>query len=145
MSSMFASKVERVNHLKEMKRSKIHRKSNSVAEMLKELMKPAIEDDSSSEADSYDNGVPGPGNYAIAQKVSDFNKTDVPERLQFFGSTVDRFKKKKIEHLIGPGSYNLKAPQGKPRAKGVLVPFACGDKRFKKKRVETVPGPGSYT
>ncbi len=87
-SSMFASKVERVNYWKELQRS--HRHTNTITDVLRQAMKPAIEDESDTES-SDDNGIPGPGYYQNDALPSDFNKNEVPDWLQFFGSTSDWF------------------------------------------------------
>ena len=84
-SSMFVSKVERVNPRRELKKS---RKTQSVQDMLRQAMKPAIEDDTDTDS-SDDNGVPGPGYYQNINQQSDFYVEPIPERLQFFGSTSD--------------------------------------------------------
>jgi hypothetical protein len=41
--------------------------------------------------DEEDEIPPGPGSYYNPKTMSSFNIRKVPERLQFFGSTVDRF------------------------------------------------------
>ena len=58
------------------------------------------------ESDDEDT-VPGPGAYNAAQR-SDFKPETKPQRLQFFGSTVERFtesNKFKQNDEVGPGSY----------------------------------------
>jgi len=92
-NSIFTSKVERVNYLKESKKTekKKHGRSNSVMNTLKNAMRPAIEElESDSESD---NGVPGPGSYNVHDMTSNFKAEPVSERHQFFGSTRDRFPK----------------------------------------------------
>jgi hypothetical protein len=53
---------------------------------------------------------PGPGAYYNPQAQSCFKTNKKPERLQFFGSTVDRFNPNKTnmknpQNNVGPGSY----------------------------------------
>jgi len=134
-SSMFCSKVERVNYAKESKKAK-HGRSGSVMETLKSAMKPAIEE-SDTDSDS-DNGVPGPGSYNTMMMNSDFQVNPAPERLQFFGSTVT-----KRSFTTGPGMYDPK-PAKAHIHKGKPIPFACSDKRFRKKKIDKTPGPGEY-
>lgn len=58
------------------------------------------------ESDDEDFG-PGPGHYTEGYK-SDFRPETKPQRLQFFGSTVERFTEPnrfKVNDEIGPGSY----------------------------------------
>jgi hypothetical protein len=58
------------------------------------------------ESDSDSDAVPGPGHYTQA---STFKVDHKPERLQYFGSTVDRFTegvKKKQNQTLGPGYYD---------------------------------------
>lgn len=45
--------------------------------------------------DDDDEEPPGPGSYYNPKTMSSFNIRKVPERLQFFGSTVDRFVQSK--------------------------------------------------
>ena len=55
--------------------------------------------------------APGPGAYHNGFK-SDFKPETKPQRLQFFGSTVERFteaNKFKVNEEIGPGSYPIAA------------------------------------
>jgi hypothetical protein len=48
-----------------------------------------VEDYSSDEEDS--DVTPGPGYYMSQDKESTFQKKPIPEKMQFFGSTVERF------------------------------------------------------
>jgi hypothetical protein len=54
-----------------------------------------------------DGTTPGPGAYFNPQNSTTFKAKKVPERLQFFGSTVERFNRntKQAETVPGPGSY----------------------------------------
>lgn len=60
------------------------------------------------EDDDDDGAVPGPGAYWNPQTCSTFKVKSVPERLQFFGSTVERFNNKNpgisaSANVLGPG------------------------------------------
>ena len=62
--------------------------------------------------DDDDETMPGPGQYYNPNTMSSFNVNKIPERLQFFGSTVDRFGNVKPSTAadsskIGPGSYTV--------------------------------------
>ena len=60
------------------------------------------------ESDDEDTG-PGPGAYYNGQQTNFKNETK-PQRLQFFGSTVERFtdqSKYKVNEEVGPGSYAI--------------------------------------
>ncbi len=54
--------------------------------------------------------TPGPGQYFDAQ-ISNFRPETKPHRLQFFGSTVERFteqaRNKQVTEELGPGHYNV--------------------------------------
>ena len=59
--------------------------------------------------DLYDN--PGPGAYYNADKNTCFKTSKIPEKLQYFGSKVERFDvyakdaEKNPMNNVGPGSY----------------------------------------
>ena len=61
------------------------------------------------ESDSDSESAPGPGAYFKPTQNSSFQPENKPERLQFFGSTVERFadnsNKMKAGPDIGPGYY----------------------------------------
>lgn len=61
------------------------------------------------ESDTDSDEGPGPGAYYKPQQSTSFNPGARPERLQFFGSTVERFvdnsQKMKAGVEIGPGYY----------------------------------------
>ena len=61
------------------------------------------------ESDSDSESAPGPGAYFKPTQNSSFLPENKPERLQFFGSTVERFadnsNKMKAGPDIGPGYY----------------------------------------
>jgi hypothetical protein len=58
--------------------------------------------------DEDDGDLPGPGAYYNPHTMTSFKTGKIPERLQFFGSTVDRFSaQKKEQSLVGPGSYTV--------------------------------------
>ena len=56
-----------------------------------------------------DGMTPGPGAYFNTRITTTFKVTKVPERLQFFGSTVERFNRntKTLETAPGPGAYTV--------------------------------------
>jgi hypothetical protein len=90
---------------------------------------------------------PGPGAYYNPNTQTSFKTGKKPERLQFFGSTVDRFNPGKStmkEPLanVGPGSYNVHA-QSKKRVQTVHPPFTSNEERFRGVlTTENAPGPG---
>ena len=51
-------------------------------------------DDDYYEDEEDDGNTPGPGSYYNPKQSTTFKVKDVPERLQFFGSTVERFDEK---------------------------------------------------
>lgn len=71
------------------------------------------------EDDDDDGQTPGPGAYYNPHRSTTFKVKDVPERLQFFGSTVERFSNTTTNNLgkeggaiggatnLGPGTYNI--------------------------------------
>lgn len=113
--------------------------------------------------DSDDGTTPGPGAY-YNPKQSTFQIKSKPERLQFFGSTVNRFQNQQVtaseNRNLGPGSYLdlnkdsrsiLSKPPSHPLRK--TVGFNTGENRWAKSEslkdtvqdvVDGVPGPGSY-
>lgn len=82
-SSVFASKVNRIGTgaLIRAKSSQVARTNTVMSEMAKNM--DVIDDDEEVEA-------PGPGAY-YNQNQSSFKTGKKPEKLQFFGSTVERF------------------------------------------------------
>lgn len=93
-----------------------------------------------------DSSVPGPG-YYYSEQMSAFKARQVPERLQFFGSTAARFDYKKAGNAkVGPGSYAVvTAPGAGSRKSEMKAPFASTDMRFQhREKIEKTPGPGSY-
>ena len=91
--------------------------------------------------ESTEDAVPGPGTYCGPEALSSFRLRAVPEKLQFFGSRVSRFRLKQVGNSeLGPGSYT---PPASKRAASTKVPFATSDVRFQG-REEELPGPGSY-
>ena len=69
--------------------------------------------------------VPGPGHYYDPNKQTNFKPTQKPQRLQFFGSTVERFTenlKNRQSDEVGPGYYavtgsNFTAKSIKPQSR----------------------------
>jgi hypothetical protein len=55
----------------------------------------------------------------------------VPERLQFFGSTVERFhenkEKNKLPPNVGPGSYTVSTSVNSKKMRTHNVPFCTSD------------------
>lgn len=75
-------------------------------------LSPGAHDDDDDEdyyEEEEDGVTPGPGSYFNPQTSTTFKVKSVPERLQFFGSTVERFNRqaKKTESLPGPGAYTV--------------------------------------
>jgi hypothetical protein len=79
----------------------------------------------------------------------------VPERLQFFGSTVDRFQNsiatKQVQGPnLGPGTYTISNNGNGAKTKmrnAADIPFASTNMRFnngQQKQGVEVPGPGTY-
>ena len=105
--------------------------------------------------------APGPGHYHDGQK-SAFRPETKPQRLQFFGSTVERFtdtNRFKKNDDIGPGSYQFAGNTFTTKAvkpnhrKSANIGFSAKEERFadaktSKKISEQVmmitPGPGHY-
>jgi hypothetical protein len=97
----------------------------------------AIDEDYYDEDD--EDYAPGPGSYYNPHQSTTFKVKQVPERLQFFGSTVERFQdptivndKNKIPPNVGPGTYavNSSFNANKMRMSGSNVPFATSNQRF---------------
>ena len=59
--------------------------------------------------DDDDEIMPGPGTYYNPNQHTCFKTGKIPEKLQFFGSTVDRFgdQKSQKKQGLGPGSYSV--------------------------------------
>ena len=152
-SSVFASRVERATSVQIKKRRKPNipvGKSRPIT-AYNHLVKPKLEH---FEADlsSDDENQPGPGYYVNHENVSSFHSKNVPQRQQFFGSTVARFEegKHKGKSKVGPGSYNYDPPQtAKTRASTQYQkrkpPFSSSGNRFESKNQSQEPGPGTYT
>ena len=100
-----------------------------------------LPDESLSE-ESTEDAVPGPGTYCGPDALSSFRLHSVPDKLQFFGSRVNRFRLKLPGNpAIGPGTYT--PPPASKRSASSKAPFATSDARFQGKEEEN-PGPGSY-
>ncbi len=96
--------------------------------------------------------IPGPGAY---QFNSTFNKKEIPETLQFFGSTTQRFRQQRASQrtnpYIGPGTYNVSAVSSfedtkkstKTGPASLGVGFASTSGREVKMK-EVTPGAGTY-
>ena len=112
--------------------------------------KPAIPDGEISEEfdeTMQDETTPGPGYYFNQEKMTAFKPKQVPERLQFFGSTAARFVYKKDGNpKVGPGSYSdvkSASPDMKRPIRESKAPFASSNLRFQE-QFDLNPGPGSY-
>lgn len=137
-SSIFSSKVPRMMNSKGSLKS-LHNKRASLSAP---KTKTAIEQ---AEETSDEEGAPGPG-YYNSQSQSDFNQEPYTGKMQYFGSTVERFPAKKMQNL-GPGNYNVETDfsVAKKRAEINNKNRAIGfDERFKEMKMSEVPGPGAY-
>lgn len=93
--------------------------------------------------------TPGPGSYFNPATSTTFKVKKVPERLQFFGSTVERFNKgtaKLVEALPGPGTYlNQERARAHSAQQMVAAPFLSTNIRFADAQQQgPMPGPGAY-
>lgn len=95
--------------------------------------------------------APGPGSYYNPHASTTFKVRQVPERLQFFGSTVERFTGKQQALVVpsstslGPGAYNVTSTTTNKKMRNTnYVPFATSEGRFHEQKKEAIPGPGSY-
>lgn len=77
--------------------------------------------------DEDDEGMtPGPGAYFNPQQSTTFKVKPVPERMQFFGSTVERFNQnliKKGNLTVGPGTYTVSTSASQKVRPNNSVPF----------------------
>ena len=103
-SSVFVSKVERVNPKRERKLMK--HKSKSMSQILADAIKQRNEDLSDSDTDE-DAGGPGPGQYMTLDDGSDFKLIQTPAQHQHFGPTVDRFPRSQKRKMDVP-FYDIK-------------------------------------
>jgi hypothetical protein len=150
---MFASNVQRATSVQVKKRQRNNipvgrtRPITAYQNVIKHE-KPSVAAELSSDDD--DDG-PGPGWYETQSAVTAFNPKFVPQRQQFFGSTVARFEEKqKLRAKLGPGSYNYEPPSTATGTRastvyqGKRAPFSSSGQRFEAKRTINEPGPGSY-
>jgi len=87
---------------------------------------------------NFKDDAPGPGSYDVNLKP----EQSVPNKFQFFGSTVDRFNEKNENQAIGPGSYKIVETDKKQNKESVLeVPK---EERHSYIPRSDHPGPGSY-
>lgn len=82
---------------------------------------------------------PGPGAY-VPFRVEQKSLREQNPEMQYFGSTVERFKHSSFSETPGPGSYLAEARRLKP----ALKPFCSSVDRFKQNAGSNVPGPGEY-
>ena len=105
-SSVFASRVERGESKGKKSRptTAVHTNASTRKLYSANSMKEFHEDlDETYESDGV---TPGPGYYLDNSKVTCFKKNEIPKKMQFFGSTVDRFEEKDGENkVVGPGAY----------------------------------------
>jgi hypothetical protein len=66
---------------------------------------------------NFKDDAPGPGSYDVNSK----NEQSVPNKFQFFGSTVDRFNERSESEAIGPGSYKIEGPSEKKANKEFVL------------------------
>ena len=85
---------------------------------------------------------PGPGSYAI-DKITAFAKKKLPNSLQNFGSTTNRFQESFRQYDVGPGYYSVPSHPGPVSQNGTKAPFCSTNNRFQYK-TNTNPGPGTY-
>jgi hypothetical protein len=102
------------------------------------------------EGDENDEPSPGPGQYYDPAKSTCFRKEPTSEKLQFFGSTVERFagRAKATENAeVGPCSYDVsnKVERRKLVNPTIYSGFTSAADRFGAVRTEDdLPGPGQY-
>lgn len=87
-SSVFSSKVPRMFNNPSKQKVKYKRRASLSAP------KPPNAFDQANESD--DEGIPGPGFYHNPSVVSDFSKEPYTGKMQYFGSTVERFPPHKV-------------------------------------------------
>ena len=152
-SSVFASNVERATSVQVKKRAKNNipvgknRPITAYHNVMKEKMGfIETENDEDSEEDH-----PGPGYYISNENITAFNPKRVPQRQQFFGSTVARFEdKSRSKNKVGPGSYNYDATSASAATRASShyqqrkPPFSSSGARFEIKKAIEEPGPGAY-
>eukprot|EP00747_Dinoflagellata_sp_TGD_P193982 gnl/TRDRNA2_/TRDRNA2_60866_c0_seq1.p1 gnl/TRDRNA2_/TRDRNA2_60866_c0~~gnl/TRDRNA2_/TRDRNA2_60866_c0_seq1.p1 ORF type:complete len:586 (-),score=76.86 gnl/TRDRNA2_/TRDRNA2_60866_c0_seq1:258-2015(-) len=86
---------------------------------------------------------PGPGTYGLGDRIKRSDLREQRADLQFFGSTVERFKSAAADKQPGPGHYH----DGGRRAPIAGTVFST-DSRFKVPKsygAAATPGPGAYT
>lgn len=110
--------------------------------------KPDCELDSY-EGDENEDTTPGPGQYYNPGRSTCFKKEPTSEKLQFFGSTVERFAdgtKAKVGE-VGPCSYDISHKGGvrKLARPTIYSGFTSAAQRFPAKQIDSdLPGPGQY-
>lgn len=95
--------------------------------------------------------MPGPGAYYNPKQQSSFKTGKIPERLQFFGSTVERFSENKpgaVEPAtVGPGTYTVNnlINYHKKSNPAIYSGFTSTEQRFTDHAFKMLtPGPGQY-
>lgn len=153
-SSVFASKVERATSVQVKKRAKNRlpvgqtRPITAYHNVMREKMgflDTEIADESEEE-------MPGPGYYVQNENITSFNPKRVPQRQQFFGSTVARFEDKaRAKSKVGPGTYNYDATTASVATRASShyqqrkPPFSSSGARFEAQKTIEEPGPGAYS
>ena len=91
--------------------------------------------------ESTEDGVPGPGKYAIQ---SAFTPSPIRPPPTHFGSGCERFKARTPEPAhLGPGYYEVSSPNFRLKTGESKAPFCSTDPRFQSV-IDMNPGPGSY-
>lgn len=153
-SAVFASRVDRATSVQVKKRQRNRipvgrtRPITAYQNVTKEKSEYFANELSSDDEDAQ----PGPGFYLDNTKYTSFNTKNVPQRQQYFGSTVERFKEKsRAKPKVGPGSY---FNDGVSTAAGTRAsshynsrkpPFSSSGQRFEVRKSTEEPGPGAYS
>ena len=103
------------------------------------------------EDDDDDYAQPGPGAYYNPKNQTSFKTGKIPERLQFFGSTVERFGENKSNvhetQTVGPGTYSINnlINYHKKSNPAIYSGFTSTEQRFTYNNYKMLtPGPGQY-
>ena len=91
------------------------------------------------EGDENEDPTPGPGQYYNPERSTCFRKEPTSEKLQFFGSTVERFvdRSKAKNGEVGPGAYDItnKIDSRKLANPTIYSGFTSAAERFPAKKV----------
>ena len=152
-SAVFKSRVERATSVQVKKRQKnrIPVGNSRPITAYHNVIKQKVGFLETENDDESDEDIPGPGYYVSNENITAFNPQNVPQRQQFFGSTVARFEDKRTKNKVGPGSYSyeMSSTSAGTRASSHYQqhkpPFSSSGARFEPKKAEEEPGPGQYT